>query len=143
MKISKWVYLLMGVLVILVVLYLALSGPKKLPPNDILGHVEEYPTEKVLTQPLEIPVFKHILEHTNTSGRRPGVIISYNCLDFDCEENLIGNLEAFTNDFDYVYVAPYPNMDVKIAITKYDETMILKEYDEETITKFIKEKIKI
>ena len=65
------------------------------------------------------------------------MVINYNCKDYLCEEGLIDNLEAFANEYSYVYVAPFKGMDAKIALTKLERIEILEEYDKTSIKNFI------
>jgi len=110
-----------------------------LPPTDMEGHIEVNPPSHVMTEPMDIRVHKHMLEHADAiEGGRPGAIINYNCKDYDCEEGLIENLESFAERYDHVYVAPFKNMDAKIALTKLNRQEILEEYDEERIDVFVR-----
>ena len=108
-----------------------------LPPTDVRGHVEGAPPSRVLKEPMPIAVQKHMLEHADGYGP-PGVIINYNCEDFECEPGLIEKLEAFAYEYSNVYVAPYPKMSVKIALTRYGKIKTLDRYDEEEIRAFIR-----
>ena len=112
------------------------SGITVLPPTDMQGHVEVNPASHVLREPMPIAIQKHMLEHADGTGR-PGVVINYNCDDYNCEEGLIENLEAFAEKYDFVYVAPFPNMDAKIALTKLGRIDVLEEYDGGRIESFI------
>lgn len=113
------------------------SGIKVLPPTDMQGHVEANPASHILKEPMPIAIQKHMLEHADGTGGRPGVIINYNCDDYNCGSDLIEKLENFTYQYDYVYVAPFKNMDAKIALTKLNRIEILEEYDRERIDNFI------
>ncbi len=80
---------------------------------------------------------KHMLEHADGQGP-PGVIINYNCEDFECEPDLIDKLKAIAQDYpEFVYLAPFPNMSAKIAITRRGAIEVLDEFDEERIRRFI------
>lgn len=136
-RIKNWTYVIIVLGVIIGVIYLISSNVKTLPPTDMKGHVEEWPSTQVQKFPIPITLFKHILEHTDTPSKRPGVIISYNCDDYPCENSLVEKLEAFTNGNDHVYVAPFPKMDAKIVLSKLGKQKILEEYDEEVIREFI------
>lgn len=108
----------------------------KLPPIDIQGHVEASPPSHILKEPMPIEIQKHMLEHADGYGP-PGVIINYNCEDYFCEEDLIEKLEEFALKYNHVYVAPFPGMEAKIALTRYGKIEILDDYDEEKIENFI------
>ncbi len=113
------------------------QNSKTLPPIDIAGHIEENPSSHVLKEPMPLPIQKHMLEHADGSGP-PGVIINYNCMDYQCEEGLIPKLEEFTVKYpEFVYVAPFKGMDAKIALTRFREIEILDSYDEQKIESFI------
>lgn len=137
-KIRNWgIFVVISVLII-IGFYFMFSGVKTLPPTDMQGHVESSPSSHVLKEPMPISIQKHMLEHVDgQQGARGGVIINYNCNDYSCEEKLIENLESFGYEFDYVYVAPFKNMDAKIALTKLNRIEILENYDEERINDFI------
>lgn len=107
------------------------------PPTEVRGHSESSPPSHVLSEPMSDPVQKHMLEHADGRGR-PGVIINYNCQEFDCTPELLDNLEAIVNQYpDFVYLAPYPGMSARIVVTRYGEQEILDAFDEERITAFI------
>ncbi len=136
-NIKNWMYILIFLGIIISVVYFSSSTIKTLPPTDIKGHIEDWPPTQVQKSPIPIAIFKHILEHTKTPSRRPGAIISYNCEDYQCESSLIEKLEAFTKEYSHVYVAPYPNMDAKITLTKFNQQKVLEEYNKEIIEEFI------
>ncbi|MBI2529674.1 MAG: hypothetical protein HYW05_00840 [Candidatus Diapherotrites archaeon] len=135
-KIRNIAFILIAIIAIGFVIFYAISGIKILPPIDISGHVEESPASHVLREPMPIAVQKHMLEHADGEGR-PGVVINYNCENFACEPALIAKLEAFAQRYDYVYVAPFTNMSVKIALTKLGNIETMGEYDEKLIEAFI------
>ena len=138
-KIRNWgIFIAISALVIFGI-YFTFSNAEILPPTDMQGHVEANPPSHILKEPMSIPVQKHMLEHVDgQQGVRGGVIINYNCKDYNCEEGLIENLEQFGYEFNYVYVAPFKNMDAKIALTKFNRIEILEDYDEEKIRNFIR-----
>ena len=107
-----------GIVILAVIIgipvFLSLNS-KILPPTTAQGHVESIPESHVMQKPIGVLVQKHLLEHADGEGPA-GIIINYNCTDFECEEELIDNLEAFGEKYpENVYVAPYPRMDAKIA----------------------------
>lgn len=131
----------LGIFIIIIGLIIAaviwaISGIKILPPTDMNGHVESNPSSHVLKESMPIAIQKHMLEHADGTGR-PGVVINYNCEDYECEEGLIGNLEAFAGDYDYVYVAPFKGMDAKIALTKLGKIEVLEDYNQTRVINFI------
>ncbi len=135
-KIKNWVIGLIIFGLIIWGISAMFSGIKVLPPTDMQGHVEENPPSHILKEPMPIAVQKHMLEHADGTGR-PGVVINYNCEDYSCEGDLIEKLETFAAKFDYVYVAPFKNMDAKIALTKLNRIEILEGYEEARIKDFI------
>ncbi len=135
-KIRNW-----GIFIIIFILIIwggfsLFSGIKVLPPTDMQGHVEANPASHILKEPMPIAIQKHMLEHADGTGR-PGVVINYNCDDYNCGFDLIEKLENFTYQYDYVYVAPFKNMDAKIALTKLGKIDVLEDYDEARIDSFI------
>jgi len=137
-KIRNWSILFAVIGIIVLGIFWGTSGIKTLPPTDMQGHIESSPASHVLREPMSIAVQKHMLEHSDGTGR-PGVVINYNCNDYMCEEGLIENLEQFGYEFGYVYVAPFKNMDAKIALTELGKIEVLEEYDENLIRTFIEE----
>jgi len=108
-----------------------------LPPTDIAGHTETVPRSHILSRPMPISTFKHMLEHADGNGP-PGVVISYNCEDLDCEPDLVEKLRGIAEDYPtFVYLAPFPNMSAKIAVTRRGAQIVLEEFDEQRIRDFI------
>ncbi len=117
---------------------IALVNKPSLPPTTIEGHIESNPLSHVLKEPMSLPIQKHMLEHVDgIEGGQGGVIINYDCKSYVCEEGLIKNLESFTEEYDYVYVAPFKNMGSKIILTRINRIERFDKYDEEKIRKFI------
>ncbi len=137
-KIKNWLILAVILGLIFYGIFFTFSSIKVLPPTDMQGHVESSPLSHVLKEPMSIQIQKHMLEHVDgEEGGRGGVIINYNCKDYSCEDGLIENLESFASYYDYVYVAPFKNMDAKIVLTRLNQIEILEEYDENKIHIFI------
>ncbi len=131
----------LGIAIIIVGLIIAgiawsVSNIKTLPPTDIQGHVESNPPSHILKEPMPIAIQKHMLEHSDGTGK-PGIVINYNCEDYFCENDLIEKLENFARDYNYVYVSPFKGMDAKIALTKLNKIEILEGYSEDKIRNFI------
>ena len=136
-KIRKWGIFIVILLLIVWGGFSLFSGIKVLPPTDMQGHVEANPASHVLKDPMPIAIQKHMLEHADGTGR-PGIVINYNCENYDCEDDLIVNLESFAEVYpENVYIAPFKNMAAKIALTKLNRIEILDEYDEARIDSFI------
>ena len=136
-KIRNWTIIIVVLGLIVGGIWYLVSNIKTLPPTDMKGHIEVNPPSHILKEPMKIAIQKHMLEHADGEGP-PGVIINYNCIDFDCEEGLVEKLEAFVEKYpDFLYVAPFLKMDVKIALTRLGRIEILESYDEERIENFI------
>lgn len=137
-KIKKYSVSIIVISLIVLGIFWMFSSIKTLPPTDMQGHAEKNPPSHILKEPMPLAIQKHMLEHADgVKGGRGGIIINYNCKDYNCESDLIENLEQFGYEFDYVYVAPFKNMDAKIALTKLNKIEILEEYNEEKIRSFI------
>ncbi len=115
----------------------SIATAKRLPPTSMVDHVEQSPPGHILTTPMPIAIQKHMLEHADGGGR-PGVVINYNCVKFRCSEGLVDRLAAFVRAYpDFVYLAPYPEMGVKIAVTRLGKILVLDEFDDARIRAFI------
>ena len=112
---------------------------KVLPPITAVGHIESYPEERISEEPIPLPVQRHILEHVplSTGEQRRGVLLQYNCEKFECEPDLVDRLAAIAEEYEYVYMAPYPAMDAKIALTTYGRILTLDAFDEGKIVAFV------
>ena len=112
------------------------SGQQILPPKTWAGpHDETWPDERISTTPISIPEQKHILEHD--PNERPGVLLEYSCDKFDCASDLDNKLAEIAEPYPHVYVAPYPEMDVKIAVVAEGAMLTLDEFDRQKIVAFI------
>lgn len=112
---------------------------KRLPPTSMANHTEEVPPGHILTTPMPLAIQKHMLEHADGGGP-PGVIINYNCVKFRCPDGMIERLAEIARAYPaFVYLAPYPDMDVRIAVTRLDKILVLDEVDEVSIHRFIRE----
>jgi len=110
---------------------------KRLPSTSMVDHTEELPSSHILTTPMPLAIHKHMLEHADGKGR-PGVIINYNCVKFRCAPGLVDRLATFVRAYpDFVYLAPYPEMDAKIAVTTLGKILVLEEVDDARIRAFI------
>jgi len=138
-KIKMWASIFVSLLIIIGLIYLLLSSVKILPPTTMDGHIEVNPPSHILKNPMNLAVHKHMLEHADgVEGGRPGVIINYNCIGFECEPGLIEKLEQFAIKYPiHVYVAPFPKMDAKIVLTTLNRQKVLREYDENAIDSFV------
>lgn len=116
----------------------SIATAKRLPPTGMADHIEVSPPGHILTEPMPLAIQKHMLEHADGGGP-PGVIINYNCLKFRCPEGLVEQLASIARSYPtFVYLAPFPDMDVKIAVTRLGKILVLDEVDERRIRDFIK-----
>jgi len=136
-QIKLGVYAVVALLIIGGLAYFFMSSIEILPPTDMKGHIESWPSNKINKKPIATAQFKHILEHSETPDERPGVIISYNCKGYECPSDLIQNLESFAEEFEHVYVAPYPRMTTMIALTRLRRQKTLEVYDAGIIRAFV------
>jgi len=139
-KMRNWTYVVLVLGVIMGIIYLITSNITTLPPTTIQGHAEINPPSHIMKEPMELVVLKHMLEHADgVEGGIGGVVINYNCEDFECEEGLVEQLEEFAIKYpQYVYVAPFKNMGAKIVLTKINRQEVLEEYNEEFIDNFVR-----
>ncbi len=72
------------------------------------------------------------------SHERGSMLVQYNCVQYQCEPDLVERLTQIVRDFPpYVYLAPYPTMDAKIALAAPGRLMTLETLDEGKIREFI------
>ena len=116
------------------------SNRQVLPPTDMAGHIEQNPPSHVVDEPMSLAIQKHMLEHSDGKGQ-PGVIINYNCGDFECESDLKQKLAEIANKYpEFVYVAPFPNMSKKIAITRMGKIQTFDNLEADALVSFIEVK---
>jgi len=139
-KIRNWIIFL-AILGLVFYGFYSADSAKNLPPSDQSNHIEQNPPSHILKAPMQLKVQRHMLEHADGSGP-PGVIINYDCKNYECESDLIQKLESFATKYtEFVYVAPFKNMATKIALTRQGSIETLDEYDEEKIDNFINRRI--
>jgi len=116
--------------------YMLAKNTKRLPPTSMQNHVEQSPPSHIVDRPIPEPIQKHMLEHADGGGR-PGIIIQYNCDDFECKEDLVEKLTELVKKYPRnVYLAPN-TYDGMIILTRLGKRKILDVFDEEVIKKFI------
>ncbi|NQV92017.1 hypothetical protein HQ489_06095 [Candidatus Woesearchaeota archaeon] len=127
-------------IVLIYLIFSSVSNIKSLPPTTMQGHIEVNPPSHIMKIPMQLAIHKHMLEHADAvEGGRPGIIINYNCKDYSCDNDLIEKLEFFAQKYpEHVYVAPFKNMDAKIALTKLNQQKLLEEYNEQIIDEFVR-----
>lgn len=135
-KLGRYIfYILIAALIVGLLAWLVASRPN-LPPTAMQGHIEESPPSHIVNTPIPDNIQRHMLEHADGGGS-PGIIIQYNCSDFDCAPDLLSRLTELVNDYpENVYLGPN-NYDGKIILTKLGKRKMLEEFDRETIVKFI------
>ena len=115
----------------------SIATAKRLPPTGMQDHSEDVPRAHILTVPMPVAVQKHMLEHADGKGR-PGVIINYNCMKFRCPDGMVDRLTQIARGYpEFVYLTPYPEMDVRIAVTRLGKILTLEKLDEARIRAFI------
>lgn len=118
--------------------YYWFTSREVLPPKSSLGHIESSPPSHILDKPMSYKIQQHMLEHADGGGP-PGVIINYNCEDFECDPDLVNQLSEIANEYpEYVYLAPYLGMSEKLVTTKEGEIEIYDSFDKDALVSFIK-----
>lgn len=120
------------------IIALAVSSSKAphLPPTSQINHSENSPPAHIITRSIPEGIQRHMLEHADGVGPA-GIIIQYNCDDFECEPGLVEQLTQLVQEYpDNVYLAPN-KYDGKIILTKEGRIEVLDNFDEEAIRKFI------
>ncbi len=113
-----------------------ISKSLTLPPTSMQGHIEQSPPSHIVSEPIPENIQKHMLEHADGGGS-PGIIIQYNCTDYNCEPNLVQKLTIFAEQYpENVYLAP-SSYDGKIILTKLGKREILERFDEQRLQDFI------
>lgn len=116
-----------------------INSAKELPPTGFtVAHLEQYPSRQINLEPIPRLIQEHIMER---GGPHPdgGMLVQYNCLDYQCDSELPNELEAIVLDFpSQVYLAPYPGMDAMIALAAPGNLEVLDEFDEGRIRTFIR-----
>ncbi len=111
---------------------------KILPPTGFsAAHLESLPLQQINTQPIPRLEQEHVMERA-AGHERGSMLVQYNCVNYQCEPNLIEKLTEIVLNFPaYVYLAPYPTMDAKIALAAPGRLLTLEDLDEAKIRKFI------
>ena len=110
-----------------------------LPPTSMQGHIEQSPPSHIMDTPMPENIQRHMLEHADgNDGGGGGIIIQYNCDQFECESDLIEKLTNIAELYPKtVYLAPN-TYDGKVILTKLGKRKVLDEFNEEAILKFIR-----
>ena len=111
---------------------------KILPPTGFsAAHLESLPLQQINIRPIPRLEQEHVMERT-AGHERGSMLVQYNCVNFQCEPELVEKLTEIVLDFSqYVYLAPYPTMDAMIALAAPGRLLTLDAFDEDKIRKFI------
>ncbi len=111
---------------------------KELPPTSFTpAHLESLPPQQINTRPIPRREQEHVMERA-AGHERGSMLVQYNCVDYQCEPDLVETLTEIVLNFPpYVYLAPYPTMDAKIALAAPGKLLTLDALDENKIRKFI------
>jgi len=133
---GKWILYILIISVVVGGIGWLFSKAPKLPPISMENHIESSPPAHIVNQPIPENIQRHMLEHAD-GGDSPGILIQYNCKDYECAPDLIDKLTALVNEYpENVYLAPN-NYDGLIVLTKLGKREILETLDEEAIRTFI------
>ena len=90
---------------------------KELPPTGFTSaHLESLPSQQINGQPIHRLVQEHVMER-EAGHERGSMLVQYNCQAYTCEPRLVDSLTEIVKSYPpYVYLAPYPTMDAKIAL---------------------------
>ena len=111
---------------------------KTLPPTGFsAAHLESLPLQQINTQPIPRLEQEHVMERA--AGHEKGsLLVQYNCVEYQCEPGLVERLTEIVLEFPrYVYLAPYPTMDAKIALAAPGRLETLDFLDELRVRQFI------
>jgi hypothetical protein len=107
------------------------------PPTSMTDHIESYPPCRICAVPIAEAIQRHILEHREPGGPadRPGILVQYSCTP--CPE-VVAQLTRIVERYPRgVYLAPYPSMTPRVALTTLGRVEALDEVDEVRIIAFI------
>ena len=111
---------------------------KELPPTSFTpAHIESLPQQQLNSLPIPRLVQEHVMER-DAGHQRGSMLVQYNCQTYTCEPGLVDRLTDIVVTYPrYVYLAPYPTMDAKIALAAPGRLLTLDFLDEEKIREFI------
>lgn len=110
---------------------------KVYPPTGMQDHVESYPECRICPTSIPEVIQRHILEHREPGnpGDKPGILVQYNCAP--CPE-VVAKLTQIVERYPRgVYLAPYPRMSPRIALTTLGLVETMDEVDEGRVVAFI------
>ena len=111
---------------------------KELHPTGFTpAHFESLPPQQINNRPIPRLEQKHVMERA-AGHERGSMLVQYNCRAYTCELGLVDRLTEIVQSFPpYVYLAPYPTMDTKIALAAPGRLLTLDALDEDKIRGFI------
>ena len=114
-----------------------------LPPTTFgPGHSEAFPPQRINLEPIPRRIQEHVMERGGGHHQAGSMLVQYNCEDYQCEPDLIGQLTDLVQGYPpQVYLAPYPNMDAKIALAAPGRLQTLKSFDKGKIREFINDNL--
>ncbi len=110
---------------------------KVYPPTGMQDHIESYPPCWICSTPIPEVVQRHILEHRppGAPSDPPGILVQYRCSDCpDLVARLTRIVERYRGS---VFLAPYPPMSPRIALTTLGQLETMEDVDEPRIVAFI------
>lgn len=113
------------------------ASAKVYPPTGMQDHIESYPSCQICSAPIPDAIQRHILEHREHGGAssRPGVLVQYSCAPcLEVVATLTRIIERYPRG---LYLAPYPRMSPKIALTTLGRVEAMDGVDEARIVAFI------
>ena len=115
---------------------------KELPPTGYTpAHSEAFPPAQINFRPIPRLVQEHVMER-NAGHDKGSMLVQYNCVDYQCEPDLVERLEVIVRDYPpYVFLAPYPTMDAMIALAAPGKLLTLDALDEGRILNFINDNL--
>ena len=119
-------------------IYLWAINQKELPPTSFgPNHFESFPPQQINTVPIPRREQEHVMERGN-DHRKGSMMVQYNCRVYECEPELVENLTEIVRSYPpNVYMAPYPTMDAKIALTAPGKRKTLETLNEDQIREFL------
>lgn len=111
---------------------------KLLPPTGFTpAHLEYMPPQQINSEPIPRLVQEHVMER-NAGHDAGSMLVQYNCRTYNCEPGLVDSLTDIVAAYPpYVYLAPYPTMDAKIALAAPGRLLTLESLDQDKINEFI------
>ena len=115
---------------------------KELPPTSFTpSHSESFPPQQINRLPIPRPIQEHVMERGG-NHERGSMLVQYNCRTYTCEPGLVDRLTEIVGTYPpFVFLAPYPSMDAKIALAAPGRLLTLDIFDEDQIREFINDNL--